>query len=218
MGECKLSSASIAKQIDLEPRGEPVPGLLADWDEEFESMIEFIDLASFGHEIDLVGVDRLGKVAFDGMDDRLDFVDGSVVFGSYDKFKLEVMVSDELGDNLRLEACFFMALVPVPWRRVGRGGVGRFWANAHECTGNLSVDGTGRFDRDGGVGKFGGEGGNGLKEEGFAAGNDDVAVAEGVDLVFDFGEGQGGALGVPGGVGGIAPDATEVASTDTDEG
>jgi hypothetical protein len=49
------------------------------------------------------------------------------------------------------------------------------------------------------------------------AGEDDVTNAEGRDTIDDFRNGDVFALGVPTGVGGVAPDAAQVAAAGADE-
>jgi hypothetical protein len=56
-----------------------------------------------------------------------------------------------------------------------------------------------------------------VEHERFAAGEDGVGAVKGEDFLGDVVEGEIRALGVPGGVGGIAPGAAEVAAGGAEE-
>ena len=124
---------------------------------------------------------------------------------------------DEALEDVGLEA---LALVAGSQGGVVGGGVGEFGGDGHEIAGKVAVEGSGGLDGDllaEGAAALG-EGRHGVEEEGFAPGEDDMGHSEAVDLVEDALDGHNGAFGVPRGVGGVAPDATQVTPARADEG
>lgn len=131
---------------------------------------------------------------------------------------------------------------PFAGELFGGGGTGELGADRHQVAGDGEVERAGGFDGDVVVGgaEFFAEGDEFGEEHGFAAGDDDVAdggrgvgvglvgrrpgvpglvppYGESLDFLEDFFDGAVLAFGPPGGVGGVAEPAAEVAAAGADE-
>lgn len=204
-------AAAGAPEVDVEAGAEAVASGFAEFDEGEGAGAEGGFVEAFGHQEDFVG----GGVEFLG--EGFDF--GEVVFGLDDEFELVVVVLSELAEGGEVDAGVFVADGPLGVPLPG-GGVGEFGGDGHEVADDGGGDGAGGFDGD--VEAAGVEGVGEFRElgldEGFAAGEDDVAEGGvGGGPIEEAVEGPVFTFGIPGGVGGIAPVAAEITAGGADE-
>lgn len=134
--------------------------------------------------------------------------------GADDKLQLVLTFGHQRFDDLRgISQCFVFA--NPGFGGVAHGaGVAQFGADRPQVARQLSVDGSGRFDRDVFAALFElfAQFGQGIEDHGFATGDDSVFDSKVLDLAEDFRNAEAVSFGFPGCVAGIAEPAAQIAS------
>src|SRR5690606_36124498 len=207
-------AAFVAIQLDVQAVGVAVAASLADFPEPGGAGAHPVERGGLGHEQDLVRRDRAVEFGEQG----LDFVE--VGGGGDDELELIRVGVDPGADDVGWPAGGLVAFAPGGRQAVVGERVAQLGRERGEVAGDAAGrDGGGGLDGDvvAGGAQGGGKRGQLFGEHGFASGEHGVATGLGGGGGDELGDGLFGALGIPGGVGRVAPVAAEIAAGGADE-